>query len=295
MSTRPRIALAGATPSADGWSTGTFIARSLFRRGVPVLVLGRGGKPEWEAEVKAGGGTFVKVDYADEDGLAKILEGVETVVSVVAVKDPSAIADAESALIRAAARAGVTWFLPSQYGADQENTPREKWSPIQQRKNANKELVEKLGMKWTLVVTGMFMDVLWSPLLGWDTSKDPATTTVIKGDGKLAAVALEDVGEFVASLVTDKDIAGQAANRSVRIIGDRFPVAHIAECFEKATGRKVAVTALDPADPAAVSMAFPRLLASGFYDIPEERWDAKMFPKVRASKLVEFAQKKFAA
>lgn len=32
-------------------------------------------------------------------------------------------------------------------GADQEATPREKWSPIQERKNRNKELIGRLQAK----------------------------------------------------------------------------------------------------------------------------------------------------
>lgn len=53
----------------------------------------------------------------------------------------------------------------------------------------------------------MFIDVLWSPLLLWDTSSsEPKVTIVGSGeDNGISCIALKDVGEFVGRMVTAKD------------------------------------------------------------------------------------------
>lgn len=89
------IALAGATPSADGWSTGTHIARSLLKRGVKLTVLARKAsqndpeKKKQAEEYVAKGAKVAWVDYSDENELVRALKGVDCVVSTLAVKDPS--------------------------------------------------------------------------------------------------------------------------------------------------------------------------------------------------------------
>lgn len=164
----------------------------------------------------------------------------------------------------------------------------EKWSPIQHRKNNNKELITKLEMSYTLVVTAMFMDVFWDPLLGFDESKLKAKL-IGDGTGKVSCIALKDVGEFVAAMVTAPDTTA-TENKTIRIGGDHILSGDPIKTFEKVTGKQVEVARvpLETTDPA---LAFPRLLATSFYDL--EGWENGMFPDVKPWTLEQFAREKF--
>jgi uncharacterized protein YbjT (DUF2867 family) len=59
--------------------------------------------------------TWVKANYEDVDQLAQVLQGVDTVLSVIVVHmDPGNVAQRN--LIDAAVRAGVRRFAPSEWG-----------------------------------------------------------------------------------------------------------------------------------------------------------------------------------
>jgi hypothetical protein len=84
--------------------------------------------------------------------------------------------------------------------------------------------------------------------------------------------------------------------QSVRIGGDHLSVLGIVSSFEKATRKKVKVTQVKLDDPKAEGpeFVFPKLLASSFYNIPEDKWDNGLFAGVKPMTLEQYAKEKFA-
>lgn len=71
-------------------------------------------KQDHAAELIAKGARYASIDYTDESSMVNALKGIQCVISCLSVADPQAIGVSEPALVRAAAKAGVTRFFPSQ-------------------------------------------------------------------------------------------------------------------------------------------------------------------------------------
>lgn len=149
-------------------------------------------------EFEAMGGRYVGVDYGNVDELANVLKGCDCVVSAVSVQDATAIKSGEIALAYAAAQAGVKRFIPSQFGPDDEMLPvKLRENEVYFRKKAVLDLVKELGMEWTVVITGFYMNCLFSEFIcGWSDKGGQIKANVV-GDGSpwVMGSAREDVGD----------------------------------------------------------------------------------------------------
>lgn len=98
--------------------------------------------------------TVKKGDYKDEVWLQSVLEGQDVLIVMMGF---SGLSD-EHSLYRAAAKAGVKYVLPSEYGMSSANDAVVKAGPILQMKRDNHNLIKSLGMKWIGVVTNQWID-----------------------------------------------------------------------------------------------------------------------------------------
>lgn len=64
----------------------------------------------------------------------------------------------QEGIIRAAAKAGLKYVLPTEYGAPSGNDKQAAASPVVQAKRDDHKLIESLGMKWVGVVTNGWID-----------------------------------------------------------------------------------------------------------------------------------------
>jgi uncharacterized protein YbjT (DUF2867 family) len=64
----------------------------------------------------------------------------------------------QDAIIEAAARAGVEYVMPAEYGIDSSNEKIEHAVDVIQAKRNTQRKIEGLGMKWIAVITGPWID-----------------------------------------------------------------------------------------------------------------------------------------
>lgn len=204
-----------------------------------VIVLSRSSKPDLEARAV----TVIPVDYSSPASLEAALQGVLTVISVVADIDLDAWIGSQLALLAAAKKAGAVRFTPCEYAVKAiPNDPIESYGRKLEVENA----VRESGLEYTLYETGIFMNYLavGTPGLGgghpFRFIMDVENCSVtIPGDGSapLVMTRMEDVGAFVAaSLDLDK------WPRVSRMAGDRKTYHEILAIAEPLRGKKFDVT-----------------------------------------------------
>ncbi|KAI1376568.1 NAD(P)-binding protein [Hypoxylon crocopeplum] len=149
MSTITKVAVAGATGNV-----GPAVVNQLVQDGFKVTVLLRKGRSHSFPSSVA----IVEVDYESPESLFKALEGQDAVVSAVGFTGlPQQIP-----LIRAAVKAGVKRFLPSEFGGDAENEKANHLPPFHAKKEISDALKKEAAsgtLTYSLVSTGPFLDM----------------------------------------------------------------------------------------------------------------------------------------
>lgn len=95
-----------------------------------------------------------EVDYESHESLISALTGIDALVIVLNFES---IPDTEYKLVEAAAVTGVKWIIPTEFGGDNANEEIQNL-PINAMKTGVRERIEKLGMKWTGLITGPWLD-----------------------------------------------------------------------------------------------------------------------------------------
>ncbi|KAK1756298.1 hypothetical protein QBC47DRAFT_451855 [Echria macrotheca] len=112
-------------------------------------------------DVKIPGAAWIKTDYHDLDALAKILEGVNTLLSfIVADKDPGGVV--QKNLIDAAVRAGVKRFAPSEWATSSLHH-----MPWYQAKADIRAYLAELNKERKVLEYTLFQPGLFTNYLGW--------------------------------------------------------------------------------------------------------------------------------
>ncbi|BCA63447.1 NADH-flavin reductase [Sphingomonas sp. HMP9] len=220
------IALAGATGDLGGR-----LLSALIRRGVEVRAVVRSTTPAASQDaVRAGGGTLVPVDFADEAALTAALAGVECVVSVLNGLEP-VILDLQGRLLDAAVAAGVPRFIPSDFSLD--------FTKTRPGDNRNMDLrrrfmarVDTAPIRATSIFNGAFADLLigeapivlprFLRILYWGDADQPLDFTT-----------KDDVADYTADVALDAD-----APRFLRIAGDVVSPRDLATSMTRLDGRR---------------------------------------------------------
>ncbi|KAF2825635.1 oxidoreductase CipA-like protein [Ophiobolus disseminans] len=203
----PRVALAGATGNL-----GRPILSALLSAGYPVTVLTRTGstssKPTSHANL-----TIESVDFTSVASLTPALRGIQVVVCCFAT---SAL-DSQNPLIDAAVAAGVTHFIPADFGMDTQN-PLAVQLPIGKIKAENHEYLREQtkahpGFSWTAIANGWFLDWVLEMGLIVDLTKHTATL-YNGGDVVFSATTLADIAKAVIGVIENQ---GEIANRVIYV------------------------------------------------------------------------------
>ncbi|GAB4559821.1 MAG: NmrA family NAD(P)-binding protein [Haliangiales bacterium] len=214
---------------------GTLITRALIAQpDVDVRLLVRPQSRDKVAAVFGAAVTLVEADLtSDHDILRAACEGVFTVVSVVQ-GGPEVIIDGQLALLRAAADAGVTRFIPSDYsfnifGLDPGENINTDW----RRTFAERSSEVRGPVQIVHIMIGCFLDlgVLFGFLGAFDLQ---AGTMPLWGDGRVPMdfTTYADTAQYTALAATREQVPER-----VQVVGDRRDFWQLKELVEAETGR----------------------------------------------------------
>lgn len=177
-----------------------------------------------------------KGDYNDESFLISALQGQDVLILQVSF-DPEAMAS-QITLIKAAAKAGVKWVLPTEFGSD-PYAPLAKEFPILSQKKEYRDLIESLGMSWIAVANNPWFD--WSlkgGLWGIDIAQKKATLYDVD-DAKFNTTTLQQTAAGVANLLSLPDeTLDQYKNKPVYLKSFRVNQREILDSVLRATAAK---------------------------------------------------------
>ena len=168
-----------------------------------LIVLSRTTSPDLEEL----GVKVITVTYADPTALESALQGVHTLISAVSIPQGKALVAAHLALLDAAKKAGVSRFMPPEFGVEcLQDDPVEFF----RFKAQIVEAVKASGLEYTLFENGTFMNYLASGTPG--TGYFPVNmftvdvgkcTALVPGDGtsRIVLTRAEDAAAFVAALL----------------------------------------------------------------------------------------------
>ncbi|KAK4940289.1 hypothetical protein LTR10_019609 [Elasticomyces elasticus] len=191
---KPRIAVAGVG------ALGLPVVLALLEASHPVTILTRSADQKKEGIPSDANVTYATVDYKSVDSLKEALKGHFGVVSTLNITS----AGDQEPLIEAAILAGVTRFIPSEFGADSTN-PNVQALPFYAAKLAiQKKLAEvsaeSPGFTYTIVINGPFLDwCLDRAFLSIDLKKHSATI-FNGGDRKFSVTTLANVAKAVVGI-----------------------------------------------------------------------------------------------
>ena len=155
------------------------------------------------------GATVKEIDYSSHDSIVSALKGHQAVVSNVGWQ----IIAEQWRLIDAAIEAGVSFFLPSEFGADLSN-PKAAALPVFAGKAATRKYIEAKAaegkISYAYIVPGNFLD--WDVKIGFSSNPHGTTNLLDGGDIPFAATTLSNVGQIVAAVLKDPT---KAKNRAV--------------------------------------------------------------------------------
>ncbi|KAI9929678.1 hypothetical protein MW887_001153 [Aspergillus wentii] len=200
-----RVAIVGA-----GGQIGSYFVQALLETGKHRLTAitrkYSNTLPKWVHEVE--------VDYDDEATLVHALQDQQFLIITMAVTAP---AGTQSKIIRAAAKAGVPYVMPSWYGADIERKNLLKDLPIRADWTNVTEEISSLGVSsWIAYTTGFWYEfsLLGAPdAYGFDI-KNRHFTIIDDGDVAINTSTYAQCGRGLAKLLSLKELPEDESDRS---------------------------------------------------------------------------------
>ncbi|RAL16161.1 aromatic alcohol reductase [Aspergillus homomorphus CBS 101889] len=196
----PKVAIAGASGNL-----GPSILKELLDAGFEVTVLTRQSSDKsFDTRAKV-----IPVDYDSLESLQTALEGQDVVV------DARAVVPSESTIrfIDAAKAAGVTRFIPSEFGTDSLN-PLSEALPVFANKVAPRKYLQQVSkdspLSYSLLFTGPFLD--FGLRTGFLVNlAGPVAELYDGGDRKVSSTTLQGIGKAVVGIVKNLDATKNAA------------------------------------------------------------------------------------
>jgi uncharacterized protein YbjT (DUF2867 family) len=218
------------------------ICRRLRQRELPVRALVRkSSDPEKVAQLRKLGAEVVTGDLQDPASLERACTGVTGVVSTASTTlsrqahDSLAKTDmvGQLNLVEAARKANVRRFVFISFSGNFEED-----SPLRVAKRTAEKRLRESGLNYTILRPSCFMEVWFSPALGFDAANRKAQ---IFGTGErpLSFISLYDVAEFAAETLTND----AAANQTIELGGpEAVAPRDVVRIFEQEVGGPIQVT-----------------------------------------------------
>jgi uncharacterized protein YbjT (DUF2867 family) len=224
----PRIALAGATGNL-----GLPVLSALLSAGYSVTALTRIGGKASKLPSNANL-TVAPVDFTSVASLSPALDGVQVVVSCFA----TAALGSQIPLIGASVTAGVTRFIPADFGMDTQN-PLAIQLPVGKIKYETQGYLREQaarhpGFSWTAIAVGWFLD--WTLQMGIIADVKNRTATLFNGgDVPVSATTLADVAKAVIGVIEHQD---ETANRLIFVQSARVTQNQLIQYAKEKDGRE---------------------------------------------------------
>jgi len=218
------VLLAGATGDLGGR-----ILQNLIALGATVRVLTRPGtSTERIAALRAQGVEVIQAAYDDPAGLRRACANVDCVVSAINGVD-SAIFDAQSRLLEAAAAVGVPRFIPSDYSIDYRGIRPRSNRNLQFRRDFAQRL-DATEIRATSILNGAFTDMLsgQAPMILFSRRR---VLFWSDADQVLDFTTKDDTASYTAAAALD-----QRAPRVLQIAGDQVTARTLAATMSDLTG-----------------------------------------------------------
>ncbi|KAI8626419.1 NAD(P)-binding protein [Xylariaceae sp. FL1651] len=187
------VAIVGATGRL-----GSYFVEELVKTGKhTITALTRGGSKSKIPE----GVKVIEVDYSDEAALVAALQGQEFLAIVLG---SSALPETHSQIVKAAAKAGVSYIMPTAYGADITNEDLVKDDIYHKGALAKVKEIESLGINHIVMTCGFWYE--WSLALGENffgiDIKTKKATFFDDGTTKINASTMQQCGRALAALLS---------------------------------------------------------------------------------------------
>lgn len=132
-------------------------------------------------------------------------------------------------LIQAAAATHVKRFIPSEFGGG-DLLPRG-ITPFADVKYNARDLIEKLGLSYTYIITNAFMEYAFSPFLGVDFKE--FKTNTFGPDAVFSAIHTSDIARLVPEILLNP----KSKNAIVKLSAGTFKWDDVVGQLEKLTGK----------------------------------------------------------
>lgn len=189
-----------------------------------------------------------KGSFEDESFLVDALQGQDAVVVIVPIPNM----DVGDIFVRAAAKAGVPYILPTEFGVDAPEVENE--HSMMAPKVARRRLVEELGVSsWIAVIVNFWLDVNIQIGLWGINVKDRKVELLKNAEAKVSTTTVSRSGEVIAVLLSlpETELA-QYKNKSYYYSSFELSQRDIFEAVKRATGTKDADWDINERDAAQV-------------------------------------------
>ncbi|CAE6425396.1 unnamed protein product [Rhizoctonia solani] len=178
------------------------------------------------------GAKLHSIDFEDEAGIVEALAGVDIFISAVA--GPAWAV--QFTLVRAAIKAGVKLFFPSEHGSEfEDDTP---WPPTHIQKNVRK-VAQELGLPIAILENAAFPEAVITPALDWSLAEKKVS---VWGDGntKLGWTTIRSVADWFTHVLITIPIE-QLQNRRFKIQADSYTYNEVVALWEQKHNDKLEV------------------------------------------------------
>lgn len=169
-----------------------------------------------------------KIDYNSPDTIVEALKGQDALIITMSVTAPR---EQSIKLVEAAAKAGVPWIVPDEWGVDTTNEQLGKDVLIGPAKVAIRELIEKLGVSsWIGVANSFWYEYslgTMADMYGFDF-QNKAVTFFDDGEEKITTTTWEQVARTVVAIMSMKILPDDENDKSPSLDRDlRNKFAHV--------------------------------------------------------------------
>jgi hypothetical protein len=174
-------------------------------------------------------------DLEDEAFLADVFKGQDAVVLMPPL---SHIISIQKPAVRAAAKVGVRWILPSEFGPDPFASKLIEENVLLINKKEIRDLIEELGVSsWVSIAVGPWLDG-GLPVGLWGIDPKARKATIWRGaNAKTSTATVAHTGEVTAAVLSlvEADLA-KYKNKAVYAPSFRLSQQEILEAVQRATG-----------------------------------------------------------
>jgi hypothetical protein len=179
--------------------------------------------------------TVKKGDLEDEAFLADVFKGQDAIVLMPPL---SHIISVQKPAVRAAAKVGVRWILPSEFGPDPFASKLIEENILLKNKKEIRDFINELGVSsWISVAVGPWLDISL-PLGLWGIDPKARKATIWRGaDAKTSTATVTHCGEAAAAVLSlpEADLV-KFKNKAVYAPSFRLSQREILEAVQRATG-----------------------------------------------------------